>query len=669
MSRNRAARRAMQAVTALGIAWMSPGCSCDHGKSPMVQFTRPADEGPDSPDGDMSTDADVVPDMDEMGDMGDLGGDMDPDSTPTCEPDGAVMPCFDDETGNPLEGCAICPVMCTSSGVSGSQPSACRLAEADTDRCTTHPGDPDNPPLDVDLQTPCRQGCSLCGVCEDAQSIPTADETCDGMSQDCDAVDGEDAEGYGAECMEGVGACQRTGRIRCPFPGHADDRPPVCTEIVGGAVVPLEPGTPEVEVCDEVDNDCDESTDEQCTCEPLPYGPDLVLPSLSGLIADDSGPLIDGWDTLNPTRCEAPTRPDVPERVIAWIPEPDAQSRIGPDEARLIRLSAEAHAQLGGIRQPANPLLFLRAPCAGEAAGELACSTDAGWLSDPWAASIVTAVHGMPEGDERAPLRLIVESQLEGQDDITVLVKSTDPTGASDKVLRVPELDGMDELMLVEKRGRDECNLRVASPEAGGPFDYEVLPPLNAEPDAASRLQMGTFCLDNDGWRRSVDVPLTSDGDDWSATFGGHLLPAANGERGDWWSMELAPEDFHAEMGGPGSLTVSSTLVPTTGCIASVKLVTRISCTAEMDGANLRGSCADQAEPSWRLECPSTCQGVDGPEEQVQFYNGLNHNDCFDRDGRLFLHVGVVRQPAGVESCGAAICDDAMDYEIIIDVR
>jgi hypothetical protein len=82
----------------------------------------------------------------------------------------------------------------------------------------------------------------------DASINPEAEEVCDGVDNNCD---GNVDEGYGLGdlCQAGTGECKREGAYVCSPDG---------TEVVCSA----EPGQPEAEVCDSLDNDCDGTVDE-----------------------------------------------------------------------------------------------------------------------------------------------------------------------------------------------------------------------------------------------------------------------------------------------------------------------------------------------------------------------------------------------------------------------
>jgi hypothetical protein len=86
-------------------------------------------------------------------------------------------------------------------------------------------------------------GCTADGMlaCDGLASDPS-DEVCDGLDNDCNAVV-DDAPGTGAPCVVGEGACRAQGVLEC---GPA-----------GGLTCAGQPGDPQPEVCDEVDNDCD----------------------------------------------------------------------------------------------------------------------------------------------------------------------------------------------------------------------------------------------------------------------------------------------------------------------------------------------------------------------------------------------------------------------------
>jgi hypothetical protein len=82
--------------------------------------------------------------------------------------------------------------------------------------------------------------------CDAVPGIPDA-ERCDGLDNNCD---GSTDEGFdlGSACTNGVGACQRSGALVCNDQGEA-----VCD---------AEPAAPGVELCDGLDNNCDGATDE-----------------------------------------------------------------------------------------------------------------------------------------------------------------------------------------------------------------------------------------------------------------------------------------------------------------------------------------------------------------------------------------------------------------------
>jgi hypothetical protein len=77
---------------------------------------------------------------------------------------------------------------------------------------------------------------------------PTA-EICNGFNDDCDDNIDEDFAMLGDECSAGVGACVTPGVM-------------VCADGGGGVVCNAVPPTPGIEVCNDVDDDCDELTDE-----------------------------------------------------------------------------------------------------------------------------------------------------------------------------------------------------------------------------------------------------------------------------------------------------------------------------------------------------------------------------------------------------------------------
>jgi hypothetical protein len=79
-----------------------------------------------------------------------------------------------------------------------------------------------------------------------------SDETCDDKDNDCDGKTDETFTDLGDSCSEGKGECKDSGTIVC----NADGTGTTCDATAG---------SPETEICDGKDNDCDGDTDETFT--------------------------------------------------------------------------------------------------------------------------------------------------------------------------------------------------------------------------------------------------------------------------------------------------------------------------------------------------------------------------------------------------------------------
>ena len=181
----------------------------------------------------------------------------------------------DDDCDGEIDEAFDIGVPCAA-GVGGCERAGVRVCapEGDGTVCSAQPG----PPVDercgdmvdqdcdgrvdegFDVGIPCAGGVGMCerfgvtrcapggaGTACDVQPGPPAREVCDTLDQDCD---GRVDEGFdlGAPCEDGIGLCRRAGALVCDFDGGT-----VCDAIAA---------RPELELCDEVDNDCDEAVDE-----------------------------------------------------------------------------------------------------------------------------------------------------------------------------------------------------------------------------------------------------------------------------------------------------------------------------------------------------------------------------------------------------------------------
>jgi len=149
------------------------------------------------------------------------------------------------------------PTVCAAvAGPAGSE--TCNALDDDCDGSTDEEWSDKGTVCSVGAGVCLRTGTRVCSttapagptVCSVAPGA-AGSETCNGLDDDCDGQTDENWADKGAVCTVGTGVCLRTGTRVCSVTAPAG--PTVCSAAAG---------TPGIEACDALDNDCDGATDE-----------------------------------------------------------------------------------------------------------------------------------------------------------------------------------------------------------------------------------------------------------------------------------------------------------------------------------------------------------------------------------------------------------------------
>jgi hypothetical protein len=241
--RSRDLFRLLGPMLLLGATALSGGCA--QGTKPLLQ---PQEES-DADSAVATTDAGVDARVDHEPDtsVGDVepadpdGGDTSPGCSPAvcqigeqlCVGQDQIATCVDDGNGcgtpGPATSCGSDKIC--SAGQCIDDPGACVDADGDGYGANCSAG-PD-----------CNDG--------DDSVHPNAAELCDGADNDCDGNTDEDFSSLNQSCTDGNGVCAASGTIRC----NANQTGTYCDANANSSAASME-------ICDNLDNDCDGQTDE-----------------------------------------------------------------------------------------------------------------------------------------------------------------------------------------------------------------------------------------------------------------------------------------------------------------------------------------------------------------------------------------------------------------------
>ncbi len=240
--------RALSLCLVLSAFALGAGCASSDLESEVPE--APVREGQERPGDPTSEDTDLPYDED-GGFTDEDGGFTDEDGGSTGEDGGGGcgdLACAFGETrcaGESIESCEEGPDGCPRWGSATTCPGEEVCAGG---RCQIVNGCVDG---DRDGYGP---GCVNGPDCDDADSARNSgsQEICDGKDNDCNNMIDDGIPGVGDTCTSGQGVCEEPGQTVC--------------DSTGQILCDAQAGTPEAEVCDGLDNDCNGTPDDGITC-------------------------------------------------------------------------------------------------------------------------------------------------------------------------------------------------------------------------------------------------------------------------------------------------------------------------------------------------------------------------------------------------------------------
>ncbi len=160
--------------------------------------------------------------------------------------------CDTEELGACAEGRMVCSggeFRCVP--VATPEAETCNGEDDDCDGDTDEENPEGGAACETELEGLCRPGTLTCagGALGCVQNVQPAAEVCNGLDDDCDGETDEAFADLGDACVVGVGACERESTR-------------ICNEAGDGTTCDASAGNGEPELCNGVDDDCDEQVDE-----------------------------------------------------------------------------------------------------------------------------------------------------------------------------------------------------------------------------------------------------------------------------------------------------------------------------------------------------------------------------------------------------------------------